>query len=170
MKAAATATEVLATLLLGLMAGFFFAFSVDVVPAMRQLDAQGYIATQQAINQAVRNALFGGVYFGSALLPLFAAAAWMAGGNRPRAAAWAVIALAYGGGVFWLTRQVNVPINDALATWSPLAPPADWAAARDTWNSANLVRSWVAAGAFAAALAVRTWFPGSDRACRRCAA
>ena len=41
MKLAATTLQVLATCLMGLMAGFFFAFSVDVAPAMRELDAQG---------------------------------------------------------------------------------------------------------------------------------
>jgi uncharacterized membrane protein len=169
MKAAATA-EVLATLLLGLMAGFFFAFAVDVAPAMRQLDAQGYITTQQAINQAVRNALFGAVYFGSALLPLVTAALWFIARDKARAAAWAVVAVIYAAGVFFLTREVNVPINNALATWNPLAPPADWAVARDAWNSDNLVRTWVAAGCFAAAVGLRTWFPGSGRACHRCAA
>jgi uncharacterized membrane protein len=170
MKAAAAAAEVLATLLLGLMAGFFFAFAADVAPAMRQLDAQGYIATQQAINHAVRNALFGGVYFGSALLPWLAAAAWWAAGNRARALAWAGLALVYTAGVFVLTRQVNVPINDAVALWNPLAPPADWAAARDAWNGANLVRSAVAAACFAAAVGLRTWFPDNGRASRRYAA
>ena len=55
------ATEWLALVLLGLMAGFFFAFAVDVAPAMAQLNAHAYITTQQWINRVVRNALFGAV-------------------------------------------------------------------------------------------------------------
>ena len=35
---------------------FFFAFSIDVAPAMAQLDGSGYVATQQWINRVVRNA------------------------------------------------------------------------------------------------------------------
>lgn len=150
----ASAAEFLAIVLLGLMAGFFFAFAVDVVPAMRGLDAQGYIATQQAINKAVRNAAFGGVYFGSALLP-FVAAALLLAAKHKRGWAWLAIAVVYAAGVFVLTRQVNVPINDALALWNPLAPPAHWETARDRWNDANLVRAWVAAACFAAAAALR---------------
>jgi uncharacterized membrane protein len=145
----ATATELVATLLLGLMAGFFFAFAIDVAPAMTQLDAAGYITTQQAINRAVRNAGFGAVYFGSALLPLLAAIAVCLAGERRAALGWAAVWLVYGAGVFWLTRQVNVPINEALALWNPQAAPADWGAARDRWNEANAVRAWVAAAAFA---------------------
>lgn len=142
----------LATLLLGLMAGFFFAFAVDVAPAMRELDAQAYINTQQAINRVVRNATFGSVYFGSALLPLLAAAALYASGQRPAGHLWLALGAVYFGAVFWLTREVNVPINNALALWNPGAPPADWAQARDRWNTANLVRTVAAGLCFAAAL------------------
>ena len=66
---------VLSQVLLGLMAGFFFAFAVDVAPAMARLDATGYITVQQHINAVVRNATFGGVYFGSAVLPWLVALA-----------------------------------------------------------------------------------------------
>src|SRR5687767_12468789 len=76
----ATPLQILATALIGLMAGFFFAFSVDVVPAMRNFNAHDYIATQQAINRAVRNIPFALVYFGAAIVPFLAAGAtWLAG-------------------------------------------------------------------------------------------
>ena len=148
------AAEWLALLLLGLMAGFFFAFAVDVAPALAQLDAHGYITTQQHINRMVRNALFGVVYFGSALLPWLVAAAALWAGQRQRALGWALIAIVYGAAVFWLTRSVNVPINDALAGWNPAHPPADWASARERWNAANAVRAWASAACFAAAAAL----------------
>ena len=98
------------------MAGFFFAFAVDVAPAMAGLDAATYITVQQAINRVVRNALFGITYFGSALLPWVVVALALWAGQRRRAGAWVVIALAYGAAVFWVTRSLNVPINEALAT------------------------------------------------------
>lgn len=133
--------QCIAVSLLGLMAGFFFAFAVDVVPAMAQLDASGYVTTQQWINRVVRNALFGGIYFGATVLPfLAAAAAWWAGSRRS-AVGWLVIAIVYFGAVFWVTRSVNVPINNELAAWNPVAPPASWQQARDTWNESNLVRA-----------------------------
>jgi uncharacterized membrane protein len=154
MNRAAATLQVLATCLMGLMAGFFFAFSVDVAPAMRELDAQGYISTQQAINRVVRNIPFALVYFGAAVAPFLAALALYFAGRRLDAAVWLGIALVYAAGVFLLTREVNVPINNALALWNPQSPPAEWQQARDDWNAANLLRCLVACVCFAVAVAL----------------
>ena len=149
-----TVVEALTVCWLGTMAGFFFAFAVDVAPAMAQLDGTGYITTQQWINKVVRNAVFGAAYFGSALWPFLAAvtAAWA--GQRPRAALWLLIALVYFGAVFWLTRTVNVPINNTVAAWQAAVPPADWALLRDRWNEANLWRTLAALACFAGSVAL----------------
>jgi uncharacterized membrane protein len=148
-----------ATAWLGLMAGFFFAFAVDVAPAMAQLDAAGYVTTQQWINRSVRNLPFALAYFGSAALPWApaAVAAWQR--RRGAALGWLAVAALYFVAVFWVTRSINVPINDMLAQWQPHAVPADWAAARDQWNQANLWRTVGAAACFLAALAL-TAAPG----------
>ena len=151
-RIALPALETAATLLLGLMSGFFFAFAIDVAPAMSHLDAAGYISTQQWINKVVRNAGFGAAYFGATVLAFAAAAAALMARQRRRAIAWAAIALIYAAAVFWVTRSVNVPINNALALWNPQSPPADWIEARDVWNQSNLLRSIAAALCFAAAL------------------
>ena len=151
-SALASATEAAAVTLLGLMAGFFFAFAADVAPAMAQLDASGYVTAQQWINRVVRNAVFGGVYFGSVLLPCVAAAAAALEGRRRRALLWFVIAAVYFAAVFWVTRSVNVPINNELATWNAAAPPASWVHARDRWNDSNLIRAIAAALCFAASV------------------
>lgn len=147
-----TSLQILATCLMGLMAGFFFAFSVDVAPAMRELDASAYIHTQQAINRAVRNIPFALVYFGAAVTPLLAAVALWLAGRRSEARLWLAIAAAYLLGVFVLTREINIPINNALALWDPNAPPADWQQARDDWNFANLIRCLAACASFVVAL------------------
>lgn len=148
----ATVFEVLAVCLLGLMAGFFFAFAIDVVPAMTQLDAATYINTQQWINRVVRNAGFGSVYFGAAGVPFVTVALVWAGGRHTQAVLWLAIAVVYFLAVFWVTRSVNVPINNALATWSAAVPPPDWHQARDTWNQSNLVRTWAAGICFVSAV------------------
>jgi uncharacterized membrane protein len=154
MNKAVAVMQVLATCLIGLMAGFFFAFSVDVAPAMREIDAHGYVTTQQAINRAVRNLPFALVYFGAAVTPFVAALALYLAGRRRHAALWLGVALVYVAGVFLLTREVNVPINNALALWNPQSPPAQWQQARDEWNAANLVRCLVACACFAVAAAL----------------
>ncbi len=150
-------TAVLATVLLGLMAGFFFAFAVDVAPAMTHLDGPHYVTTQQWINKVVRNAAFGSVYFGAALLP-FVVALLAAGRRQWRwALGWAIVAGAYAVAVFALTSSVNVPINEAMAQWNPATPPADWAELRDAWNQANLTRALASAACFAAAVVLIAW-------------
>ncbi len=119
---------------------------------MRELDAQAYITAQQAINRVVRNATFAAVYFGSALLPLLAGLAAYACGRLRVGHAWLAVWALYFGAVFWVTREVNVPINNALALWNPALPPADWMAQRDTWNQANGVRAVAASACFSIAL------------------
>lgn len=153
----ATGLQLLTVMLLGLMAGFFFAFAVDVAPAMAQLDAASYISTQQWINKVVRNALFGGVYFGSAWLPFGVVLAWLLAGQGRRALLWAGVALLYFAAVFWLTRSINIPINDAMAQWSAIAPPADWQLLRERWNEANAWRAAASALCFAASLLLLRW-------------
>jgi len=146
--------ELLAVCLLGTMSGFFFAFAIDVAPAMRQLDAAGYIATQQWINSTVRNAAFAIAYFGAALLPFVVAACAFFGGRKRTALAWAVVGAVYFGAVFWITRSVNIPINNELAAWNPAAAPPNWTEARDLWNHSNVVRTVAAALSFAGAAAI----------------
>jgi uncharacterized membrane protein len=143
--------------LLGVMSGFFFAFAVDVVPAMRTLDAAIYISTMQSINAAVRNIPFALAYFGSAVMPFVAAIAAWRGRDGRRAVAWAVIGVLYVAAVFWVTRSVNIPINDALAGWNPAAPPAGWSELRDTWNRSNDVRTLAALLCFCGGIAVLSW-------------
>lgn len=150
----ALAVEIAATCLLGIMAGFFFAFAIDVVPAMTRLDAAAYITMQQWINSVVRNLTFGATYFGAALLPFAAAATAFWCGRRRAGVAWLVIALVYFAAVFWITRTVNVPINNDLATWQPAAPPSNWQELRDTWNQSNLIRAVAAIGCFISAVIV----------------
>jgi uncharacterized membrane protein len=146
--------EVLTVCWLGTMGGFFFAFAVDVAPAMTHLDGPGYITTQQWINKVVRSAVFGAFYFGAALLPFVAAAAAAWAGRRTRGLLWLAIGVVYFGAVFWLTRSINIPINNDLATWQPALPPANWAQIRDRWNGANLTRTLAAMASFAASVAL----------------
>jgi uncharacterized membrane protein len=159
-RLALPAAEAAAIVLLGLMSGFFFAFAVDVVPAMAQLDGPTYVTTQQWINRVVRSLPFALAYFGAAVLPFVAAA--LALGTRRRAIglAWLAIGALYFGAVFWVTRSVNIPINEAVAGWNPGAPPADWAQLRDRWNDSNLLRTVAAVLSFAAATVLTVLRPG----------
>ena len=63
-----------------------------------------------------------------------------------------IIALGLYGAAFGITIEVNVPINEAMALWSPSSPPANWAETRDTWIQANHLRATLSFLAFLIAL------------------
>ena len=50
--------------------------------------------------------------------------------------------------VFATSLAVNLPINADQADWVVQNPPADWAAIRDRWQVAHLVRTIAALSAF----------------------
>lgn len=154
------AAEAAAIVLLGLMSGFFFAFAVDIVPAMAQLDGPTYATTQQWINRVVRSLPFALAYFGAAFLPFAVAALAFATSRRAAGLAWLAIAALYFGAVFWVTRSVNIPINEMVAGWNPGALPPDWAQLRDRWNDSNLLRTLAAVLCFAAAVTLTVVRPG----------
>ncbi|MEV0643843.1 DUF1772 domain-containing protein [Phytomonospora sp. NPDC050363] len=76
---------------------------------------------------------------------LLTAADLRAGSGRSRLTAGALAALL---AIFVLTLVVNVPINTDQLGWDPLSPPADWAAVRDRWQTAHVVRTVLGALAF----------------------
>lgn len=159
-RLALPAAEAAAIVLLGLMSGFFFAFAVDVAPAIAQLDGTAYVTTQQWINRVVRTLPFAAAYFGAAAMPFLVAGVALAARRRRTALAWGAVGLLYFGAVFWVTRSVNIPINEMVAGWNPAAPPADWAQLRDRWNDSNLLRTVAAVLSFAAAVALSVLRPG----------
>jgi uncharacterized membrane protein len=133
----------LTLILSGLIAGFFFAFSADVNLATVVLPASDYVRVQQLINLKVRNPAFALVYFGAVAVPaLLLAVMWRHWRRRTfliLAAGFLLYLVA-----FFVTREINVPINNELATWNPQQAPATWTALRDRWNDANLFRTVVA--------------------------
>ena len=60
----------LCMLWVGVMAGFFFAFTVLVMPGLDAIEPLAAMGAMQAINDAVRNALFAIGFFGAVLLCL----------------------------------------------------------------------------------------------------
>lgn len=158
-NAAATTLQVLGTALLGLMAGFFFALSLDLWPAMLQPDVQEHVNGQQAIDRVLLRFPFTLVYFGAVLLPPLAALALWLSGRTTQAQVWFVIGVVYLVGVFLLTGQASIPINDALAQWNTQSAPAHWMRDRDQQDRADLLRCITACISFGAALAALAWRP-----------
>jgi uncharacterized membrane protein len=68
------------------------------------------------------------------------------------ATALAAVATAALIGVIVITETVNKPINKRVDTWSPAAPPPDWGAVRDRWNTFHLRRTLCGLVAYACAM------------------
>lgn len=146
------ALQLLATLLFGLAAGFFFAFAIDVAPALARAESSAAITVFQQINIVVRNAWFGAVYFGAVVVPPLALT--LAAGERRTLPWWLGLAawLVYLGGVQAPTFMVNVPINEVVAAWTPSAPAGDWRALLERWMTFNTLRTIAAVASFALSL------------------
>jgi uncharacterized membrane protein len=138
---------VAATALTGLSTGFFFAYSANVVLALDTLSGPTYTMVMQPINESVRNAAFGTVFFGPVVASVVGVATILY--RRQLFTRYGLLVLAgaviYLVGTVALTATVHLPMNEYIATWSASNPPADWAAIRARWARWNLVRT-VAAG------------------------
>ena len=110
----AAVSAAIALLLVGAIAGLFYAFSVSVMRALDGIKAEQAIAAMQSINRRIQNPVFLSTFI---LAPVAAAAS---GGlllvlDQPRAAlAFFLAATTYAVGTFLPTVAVNVPMNNAL--------------------------------------------------------
>ncbi|MGH8470605.1 MAG: DUF1772 domain-containing protein [Gammaproteobacteria bacterium] len=141
----------------GLMAGFFFAFSVCVMKALGAvLPAQG-IAAMQSINVTVINRWFLTPFFGMAvlcvLLIITALVRW-----REAGAAYVLAGgLLYFLGTFLVTMLFNVPRNNALAAVPATSTEGaalwvDYLVAWTKWNHVRTIAALASAASFTIAL------------------
>ena len=128
---------------LALMAGFLFNMSVVTAPALDALSPEQALAAWKGINSTVRNPLFAGTAFGTAVLVLACAAvAW-----RSRLRGWCLsFALLYLIGVIGTTFTVEVGINNAII--AATQPPPELPHMLSTWLLGNHVRAVSALAAF----------------------
>lgn len=157
-----------ATVLVGLSAGFFFTYEASITLGLAEVSDVAYVQTFQSINETVRNPAFGIVFFGS--IPAIALAIAM---NWRRSPLFARILLCAAAPLYLLGLMItgtgNVPLNNDLAdvvNTTPEAAALARAAFEDDWNRLNLLRA-IAVGASFAALAAASLFPeragGSQR-------
>ncbi len=140
-----TSTLTLVSLgLVGLMAGFFYAYSVSVMVGLREVSDRTFIETMQWINATVRNAWFGPAFFGSLFVTGIAAVSAYATGTR-KVAIWLAFAFLFYAIAFLITVSVSVPLNNELRDAGDVAAIADPAAVRShyegTWVRWNHVRT-----------------------------
>lgn len=133
----------LSTVLVGLMAGLFFAFDVSVMPGLARLDDAAYVAAMDRFNTAIDgNGLFGSVFVLALLTTAAAALVSLRTGHRT-IALWAGAAAVAYLAVLVITFAVNIPLNDELADAAgaarSAAPVVD--KFKGTWVTTNILRT-----------------------------
>ena len=142
----------------GLVAGFFFGFSICVMKALGKLPPEQGIAAMQSINVVVINPWFLTAFFGTAVACMVLMVTSLLRGHDPRASYWLVGGLLYLVGTVLVTRLFNVPRNNALAILAPTSLEAAelWVDYLSTWTAWNHVRTMAAlASAVLFTIAVR---------------
>ncbi|MBT2447986.1 DUF1772 domain-containing protein [Streptomyces sp. ISL-43] len=144
---------VLSTVLVGLMAGLFFAFDVSVMPGLAKADDRTYVTAMQNFNAVIDgNPLFGTVFV-VALLAVFAAAFVEARAGRREVALWTALAGAAYLVVLVVTFTVNIPLNNELADAGDAAQLTDFSVVdkfKGTWETVNIVRTLLCTAALTA--------------------
>lgn len=138
-------STLIALIIYGLIAGFFYAYSVDVMPALDQLPAQSAIHAMQEINIAVRNPVFFATFFG----PLFLGALTMVLivlAKNKKATIYCLLALLiYFLTAFLPTSSINVPMNIELGMINLPINEAEalkiWSVYSEKWTFWNTLRT-----------------------------
>ncbi len=135
--------HVVVTFCVALFAGLLYTFQQGVIPTLNTLNALEYAKVEQALIRNLDAFPTGVIVVANLamLLPLYPLIRLR---KQRNTAYWRLLGLGwliffFGVGVF--TIALNVPINNAVLTWDPAAPPADWEAARSAWNNLNAIRT-----------------------------
>lgn len=98
----------------GLMAGFFYGWTVSVIRGTALVDDHSYITTMQNINREILNPWFIITFLATPVVLIAGAVIHFRAGQSRRGTALAAAAATYILGVFAVTAGGNVPLNDAL--------------------------------------------------------
>ena len=126
----------------GLIAGFFYAFSVCVMKALATLPPSHGVEAMQAINVVVINPWFLTLFVGLVAPCTWLIVASCRSWHDPAARYRLIGSLLYVCGTFFVTMLCNVPRNNALASLAPASPEAAalWASYGPSWTGWNHVR------------------------------
>jgi len=141
-----------AVFLTGLSAGFFYAWSVSVIPGTLKVSSIVYLETMQSINRAILNPPFFIVFFGTMILLGTSSVLHF---NTNQTVFWMFLAatLTYLIGTFGVTAFGNVPLNNQLESLNltDLTPGyiAEFREYYETnWNRLHMIRTAFALAAF----------------------
>ncbi|WP_330630525.1 anthrone oxygenase family protein [Halocatena halophila] len=142
------------TVLIGLMAGLFFAYSVSVVLALNTLGESTYTRVMQSVNEKILNPAFGIAFGGAIVVPAIGTLVVFVGGHWMllHGQLFIVASLVYLVGTVGVTSSMHIPMNDAIEAWSVESPPNDWRSIRSRWTRWNHVRTVAAVVSFVLSL------------------
>ncbi|MER6202061.1 anthrone oxygenase family protein [Streptomyces sp. NPDC001586] len=149
----ATALLLVSTILMGLMAGLFFAFDVSVMPGLAAGDERTYVTAMQNFNSAIDgNGIFGMAFVLALLLSAASAIVEFRNGRRT-VAVWVGAAAVVYLVVLMITFSVNIPLNNELADAGDASKLSDFSIVekfKSTWVSTNIVRTLLCTAALTA--------------------
>lgn len=148
-----TLTLVLATLAMGLAAGFMYAYAHDIMPGIGRANDRTFVAGFQAVDKAVVNPWFLLGYLGAPVLTGLAALLHLGADHRSVLVLTLVSFVLYLA-VLIITARVHLPLNARLQaagdpdslTAPELAAAREWFEA--TWVRWHLVRTVLNVAAF----------------------
>jgi uncharacterized membrane protein len=148
------ASLVVSTLLLGLISGFFYTFSISIMRTLRGVDDRTFVDVMQKINRDVQNPMFFLTFLGSILFGIITLILFL---GQPFWVLLPVILSLAGYFVcFAVTVRGNVPMNVRLDRYGPVEKIADVPAVRkefeDRWTRLNGIRAWASTAGFGAAV------------------
>jgi uncharacterized membrane protein len=140
---------VAATVVSGLLAGFFYAFAHTAMPGIARRDAATYVAAFQGIDQAVYNPWFMSTFVGTPLLVAAALVLHLDDDTTTLALLAAALLLAVG--TLVVTAAVHLPLNKEIqevAIDGSGDPGAARARFEERWVRWNVARTVTSVGAF----------------------
>lgn len=140
----ATVLDFVTLFFAGLLAGALFIIDYGVRVPIAVLDDQSHIQVRQALILRLR-VLIPSIFVPTVLLGLAVTVLnGVDAGFGFRCAGLLVVV-----GSFLLTLLGTAPINKAIGSWQPNAPPQDWRAQVSRWERLDIARTWAAVVAFA---------------------
>lgn len=148
----ATVTLLLATLLVGLVAGVFGCYAVSVMPGLAKTSDETFVDAMRRINVEILNPWFLATFFGAGALSAAALVLHLRGNPVSDAAraetGWLIAALVLILLSLGITLVVNVPLTGALGVTGRTDPSGARAAFESRWVAFNIARTVTAAASF----------------------
>lgn len=134
----------------GLYTGLLFADRIGVTPVRPQLSVPSFVLFQQQLH--IRFAILMPILLGVGLLSGIISLVLLRGDYKRKGFICTALATLCTLFVVILTRSVNVPINEALMTWSATSPPPNVMQLWSPWEQAHTIRTIVSLIGFSSLL------------------